>query len=533
MSDNIKPEDYIVPQAADPDPVPVTETVSAPTVENLDIDEVEQPSPVVEKPTEAVESVVAVVQQNVYQEYDHSKAVTNFSDSLETVPLPSDKLDKVNDALRNADKTKLDDSEKTQEWAEVLSEGQDRGAYNNAFNSTLENPDAEFHQQIKTSSAVLEAYSPGFKAVTNEVLSGERASLRVMHSLGIGKIFRFPLYNSGLWLTLKPPSESVLLELNRLIVSDKIELGRRQYGLLFNNLSAVTTDRLVSLALEQVYQTNLNNPDNVDLRTLISSNDIPTLLWGLINTIYPNGFQYQRSCIADPEKCQHVISERINLSKLQWTNRRGLTDWQLSHMSKMAKGSIDIASVKRYKDELLSQQNREITLSTMTGGTINLVLRVPTVSEYIESGHRWIGDVTAMVNKALSLDTNNNERNRFIVNQGQSTALRQYLHWVAEVKLNNGEEGFSIIKDRETLEIVFNDVSADDEIRNGFMKEIAKYIDDSTITVIGIPVFDCPACGGENKAPKIFPKLTNIIPIDVQQTFFTLLVQKIQRIVIR
>lgn len=463
--------------------------------------------------------------QNVIISKDPFVKVEKFEDTADTLPLPSDFNNKVKESIKDTPNLKLNDTEKTRIWAQLLRDGMDVATFEAMFKKTLENPDALFEQEVPASEGTLAASYPKFKAVDNQSLKGERAVMRLMAHQGLGAIFRVPLWHTGIWLTFKAPSEGALLELHRQISSDKITLGRSSYGLAFANTSSYMTDRLVNFALEHMYQSSLNTTK--DLKEVISSHDIPTIVWGLACSIWSNGFQYQRACSNDPEKCQHVVQEKLNLTKLLWTNTKGLSKWQVAHMSSVRNNSMSEDSVLKYKQEMLNAQNRAITLKSNTDKPIKLVLKVPTINEYVDSGNRWIGDIVDVVTKALGTNASNNERDNYILDRGRATTMRQYTHWVHSMEFDS-----NLIEDNETLEQVLDLLSSDDDVRNEFMTEVDTYINDSAISVIGVPAFECPKCGMEQTGDEK-SNFKNIIPIDVYQSFFILLVQKLQKIRMR
>lgn len=475
---------------------------------------------------EQIESGLVMPKQNVTITEPVFSPVEKFNPALETIDLPSDFTKVIAATLDRLPNIAVADTASSRNWAEVLKEGQDHSSYNGAYITTLEDPEADFGQTVALPTGLAGGAFPKFAAST-EAPKGEKALMRLNAYMGLGSIFKFPLWNTGIWLTLKPPSEAALLELNRLNISDKITFGRTTYGLALNNMSSVVADRMTNFVLEHVYQTNLKNKD-VNLRSIISTQDLNTLIWGLLNTVYPTGVQYRRSCSCNPEKCQHVVSERLNVSKIAWTNKRGLTSLQMSHMSNSRSDSVDLAAVEAYKKELLAAQKRTITLTGLNGKEISLTLKVPTIAEYIDSGQRWISEITSSVNKALAQNVTNDERNSYIMNHGQVSAMLQYIHWIDTLTFDGAD-----IDDVETIEKLLTALSSDDLIRTGFMDELDSYINQSTISVIGIPTYDCPACGEEQKPAKVLPNHSNIIPLDVYQLFFTLLVQRLERIQVR
>jgi len=237
--------------------------------------------------------------------------------------------------------------------------------------------------------------------------------------------------------------------------------------------------------------------------------------------------------MTDPEKCNHVAQERLNLFKIQWTNSRGLTAWQNSHMAAArASNSKKLVDIEKYQSEMLDTQPRTVVIKG-SNRDITTRLKVPNVEQYIQAGHSWIGGIAQFVNSALGVDTNNDERNNYITLHSQATAMRQFSHWVESISMDFSEEGPTIIRDQSSLEEVIGSMSSDDNIRNNFIEEVTKYINDSAISVVGIPVYDCPACGSEQKPEVVYPKATSIIPLDMYQTFFALFAQRLARITTR
>lgn len=480
-------------------------------------------------PVETKEQVVEKIkEQNVIQEADVFISVepNEWVAGAETIALPSNVQEVVVGAINKAPNVNLTDSVAARKWANVMAQSMRQASFNDTFVPTLTAEDSEWHQGIESEGAMLAGSHPKFKAIENENVVGERGVLRFTEYMGLGTIFQAPLWHTGIWLTFKAPREADLLELQRQFVNDKIELGRESYGLIFSNTSSYVTDRLINFALDHLYVSTLVAEESTreKLKAIISSQDIPAIMWGLACAIYPRGFQYQRACTTEPEKCNHVVEERLNLSKVLWVNKRALTPWQITHMSKRRANSMDLASVKRYKDEMLKSQNRTIVLNKDSSKESKLVLRIPNINEYIDSGNRWISEIISTVNRSLGSDVSDKERNDYVNKHGKISSMRQYLHWV-----DSFEFGTLRADDRETLEKMFDVLSSDDIVRNEFMDSIQKYINETAITVVGIPVYDCPKCGKSQELKLPLPKHVNIIPFDVFQTFFTLLVQKLER----
>lgn len=518
---------------------PVPEEALGPIIDDAEAALAALPDPpVTEQPTgEEQKSAEPKVDENSTDRKEH-KAFQEFSiDAKEPVTsgdlltLPSNFDKETREALARAPNIELLDNQSGRAWAQDVAEGLSLSSYGETFVPTLEDPTADFRQQLTHNSTSLAAAVPRHKPVQNEIMKGERAVVRIISHLGLGTLFQVPLWHSGFWITFKPPTESEMLELHRQMVAEKIQFGRQTYGLAFSNTTSYTTDRLVSFALSHIYDMTVKAEDiNIgNVRDHISCQDIPSLLWGFICTMYPRGFMYRRACTANPSACNYILEETLNVFKLQWTNGLALTDWQRTHMSARQSKIKDMASITRYKEELVKSQKTRVVLNEGKENSIALTIRTPSVSEYVDAGQRWIGDIVTTVDRALGANPNNGERNDIIVKHGQASAMRQYSHWIDNIEF----AGNNVINETESIEALLDNLSSDDEIRATFTEKVVGFINSSTVSVIGIPVFRCPQCQGDNEGYFKIPAYKNVIPLDVMQVFFGLLTQRLERIASR
>jgi hypothetical protein len=86
------------------------------------------------------------------------------------------------------------------------------------------------------------------------------------------------------------------------------------------------------------------------------------------------------------------------------------------------------------------------------------------------------------------------------------------------------------VTDKESIEGLLDSMSSDDYVRSELLEKITDYISYSCITVVGVPSYACPSCGKVNESDKKHPTIRSVIPLDVYQTFFALLAQRVQRI---
>lgn len=502
------------------------------------VEEVIQEPEVVEIPVESVQESIAVEEEKPRYKYQQQYVIQDFpyetspvTESTDQISLPSYFRKATEDFLKDLPNANIAVSEQARNWASVLQEGMTYLPNAESYKNTLTDPKVEFHNTVKHNGGDIIAKPPRFKNAENSQLQGELAVMRVVSQLGLGSLVQVPLWHSGIWVTFKPPGESELVELYRRLVQRKIEFGRYTSGLIFSNIGVYFTNELVDFAIAHIYDLSTKSSDiNIEnVKNHIVSQDIPSLIWGLLCSMYPRGFRYRRACNTDALKCNHVVEATLDISKLQWTNNKGLTDWQKAFMFSRQTKFRSLEEIQRYKSEHQLMQKHRFALTE--GSDIHFTIKNPSLTEYIDSGHKWIGEIVNAVEQVLDIEATDKQREQEITRRGQATTLRQYVHWIDTIEIDT-----NVITDRETIENTLDQLSADETIRNTILKNIIDYINRSTVSVIGIPVYACPACGKTQEFEHIESELqnfTNIIPLDVGLVFFGLIVQRMSKIQVR
>jgi hypothetical protein len=187
-------------------------------------------------------------------------------------------------------------------------------------------------------------------------------------------------------------------------------------------------------------------------------------------------------------------------------------------MSKRNVKASDV-DIKRYQEEHINIGSRSVSINE----DLTMVLDVPTIQQYEDSGFAWVDGIVRMMEDSFAVSLQGNQRNSYIAAQGKLTSMRQYGHWVSKIII--GEEETD--DDRETIEELVGLFSSDETISDKFITEVGKYIDDSTISLIAIPTYDCPACNYNQSEDTKHPYL---ITLDVAQIFFILLDQRMEKV---
>lgn len=522
--------------------IPVIEDADVPNTssEIINLDDLDQvPDEIQELVTEnSVDDVVdknADIKSKKHKvSYQYTSKASNWNPDAVTISLPSNLEKETNKILERLPNIDLSGSEEVANWGNTLSEGMDSIPDSNQFVETLNNLDSEFRQSVDYKGKELGITEIKTNFNTNH-LTGEKAILAFSKALGIGDLVQVPLWSSGIWVTLKTPSEAEMIRLNQELVDEKINQGRATKGLAYSNSMVYTVDRLSRFVIDHIFDTTLQVSalETKDIRDIIKSQDYPTLVWGLICSMYPRGFQYRRACINNPEKCNYVLEELLNPKKLLWVNYRALTETHMVHMSQRQHKIKTLESVMSYQESLAAIADKTITIGEDADSPLKITLKSPSLNDYIVAGEEWISGIVKVIDDIISKQSNeektakelNKDRNKLIEKYSQSSSLRQISHWIKSIEIND-----YIVEDTDTLASVLTIISQDDKKRTDLIENVSKYIEETTISVVGVPVYDCPNCKETQTVETNSEEFKNIIPLDVTSIFFDQHVQRMMRI---
>jgi hypothetical protein len=426
-----------------------------------------------------------------------------------------ERTQKLLDAYPNVD---LEKNLGGDEWSNTLAQAGYTVPAGDGFQATVTREGSQFRQAVKSEKGMLAAAQPRLKEDTGGASwSGEKAVLRVKSILGMGSLVQVPLWHSGFWVTLKAPTEGELLELNRQLNEEKITLGRMTYGLAFANSSVFFAGKLMDFVLDHVLETTLK-PGMLDAKSLrdrIKSPDLQILAWGMASTIWPKGFPYARAVLDPTGSETKVIRELIAVGKLLWTDTASLSPWQIAHMAQRFGQVMGEDGLEKYRTEFTRGKGRRVQLSER----VAVNLKVPSLTEYVNSGYKWVNNITAMVDQAFQMPPGSQERDKYIIEQGKATYMRQYAHWVESVVVDDN----NVIDHVETVEQLLDALSEHNEFREAYFKGVREYIEDSTVSLIAI-------VATEEVDKSELPRFPNLLPIDAMSVFFILIVQMAMQI---
>lgn len=444
-----------------------------------------------------------------------------WGDKHDPVSLPSTYLEKIGQFLENGDHDNISASAESATWLQDIMDTTDYSIKGDVLSDPMDDPDSEWEQTIEHKEKQFGLKTPKITTSKNTELVGQRALYAARSILNTGVPKQVPLYHSGLWVVIEPPTEASIINLHHQLVENKIKLGRITSGIIFSNISVSIVKIISEFIFEHIKFSTMEPTNNVSIFDVIRVPDLYMLIWGLICSMNPRGYKYSRSCVTG---CTHRTEDIINPNALMWTNKRALSNAHKDHMLIEKPRSVKHKTIKEYQSTLVNINDKKYTVSEKYD--IRITLTTPTINEYINSGTKWVNDIEDLLDNVIGDETSDNIKEARLNTHISASYLRQYSHWIKEIEINT-----NVIRDADTINKVLSDFSSDVDIRDAIIASVNKYINNVTISVIGIPEYDCPVCkGNQNIVKDPDSPFTNIIPIEVITYFLFLIRARITRI---
>lgn len=391
----------------------------------------------------------------------------------------------------------------------------------NVYQKTTEDESRLFLQELESEGQPLKPATPTFKTGAKaQQHSGEAAVIRMMSLMGKGSLLRVPLWHSGFWVTIKTPTDAKLLDMDYDIMKSRINLGRNLLGAIFSNDQVYLSEQLISLFMGCLYSSTLHPDIQNDILDYIKLPDLQTIAWAMASVVYPNGFPYTRPVFKDNNALNgDTIHGIVDISKLFFVDDNAISDKQKRHMVKKVKASMSKESLEAYQDNFVTPNRKVVKIND----NLSIVVRNPSIREYLESGQSWMQQSIDQVNQVLSEEDEDNKRNDLLTNYFKASILSQYKHYIQEIHfLPDDADEPEIYSDQLTIDALLERISSDDIIKDAILIAIRDFMDESVVSLVGTPTIS-----GEKE---LHPRFPNIVPMDALYTFFTLTIRKTRRI---
>lgn len=393
----------------------------------------------------------------------------------------------------------------------------------NVFSDLLEKAATRASQWAQRITVDGRHYGPSIPKIAqprtdNELLSGMAALMKVQALTSTGRRVTWPMWSSGVWLSMRAPILEELVELERRIVESKSILGRTTHGFIFSNQGAYVESLLIDFALNHVFDSSLKNWSVELLRNTLKHDDLQALAIATAATIYPNGFNYAQPCMANPANCNHVARDLINPMKLAWTDLARLSEKQRKFMAVSQTTKRELKEILEYQEEFTALP---CAVREYENGAIRLVFRVPTMQEAVTSGMEWITTLEQKTEETFGVTLRGKNRDDYLAQVASSARAVLYASWIKEIQIPDEEtEYVQLITDPESIMAALKAWSSNSELTEQLFADVLEFINKSIVTLVGIPNYACPACNKWHYTAQ--GAISRIVPVDAVSVFFRL-----------
>ena len=393
---------------------------------------------------------------------------------------------------------------------------------NNVFVERLNEEFSKFVNKINFGEHKLNMRSLNFKQSKGQ-LSPRQASLRFRTLMSIGEAVQVPLWHTGIWVTIKPPTQADIINLQLSLASSEIELGRDTSSLIYSNYAVVYNRIVADFIIKHIDSHTLKLNDDEDLRDFIVMQDYFPLVLGILSSIYPKGIHVVRSCqntihFGEDKKplCDFVAGAQLDPRKLLWVDRSSLSTRLLSHMSNRMEASMSKDSIKEYQLGIEQLLEKDYELNTETDVKFTVKLGIPKLSEHIIAGEKWVNNIIKKTEAIFTDADDTNSKNIKINELAAASILGMYNAFVKSITFDG-----TTVNDPEGVTELLSDISSDDVAFTGFVKVVSEYITNSSIAIVATPNYTCPSCNKNQNENKTGP-FKEFIPINIVEHFFVL-----------
>lgn len=336
-----------------------------------------------------------------------------------------------------------------------------------------------------------------------DVIKGDQA-LKFVLSLNHG-VRRVYLYGSGFWVLIRP---ALLNELNNYYF--QCQRSTYEFGREFGQFSYIPFDvRLRKIGIELfkslIIDSNLQNWNVGDtFEKALSKTDYKVCLWAIASLMFQNGIDVDFVCHS--EECRHVDRVKIDVSKMCINNYTRIGKEALMFVYSPEKKTPEM--LKKYHEDILKDR-AVLELKDNWKAYVG----VPSFFDDQADGEEYIAEMTA------EIQITNEQNVAQYINARYYRAFSPFVINVSYTDPNTGK--VLIVKNKEAIPDVLNGLQLQSV---GFAEAVLDFIKRSETSYIGYIYSKCPKCG---HVPTL--SQNNIIPCDVQQSFFILTGMRLQQ----
>ena len=358
-------------------------------------------------------------------------------------------------------------------------------------------------------------------------LSGKEAVVTVASMMQ--GIKRIPLWNSGIYITLRALSLKELTAFFNSVNTSGYDYGRELGGYYFmyvdHVIKKMVLEQLLPKALQDCNYKNWRNTNK--LLKVISIHDYDVILWAFASMMYREGVPIKILCTKS--ECMHVEEITADLTKMRFVDTSKLTPEAIAHMKdtgvKTDKDLVDYHNALGMQD-LFAYKVENVATDTTTYWHFKLA--TANCYDYLECGAAFNAELFEFAHQP-----NKEEVTEFLT----LNYYKAFLPWISSLECVT-EAGFGKIKlpDSEILAIVDNSPEDNREAFNAILDisqmetqdfgvYATEYIKRTKITHLALQYDKCIKC---DTVPDT--AVDGFIPYDMQAHFFTMCLMRMLKV---
>ena len=366
----------------------------------------------------------------------------------------------------------------------------------------------------------------------------ESIKLAMADAFGIGNLVHIPLIHSGFWITLKPLTNEDKITLYLELAKEIDRLGKKTHDLIYTHNTALFTRIIKEYIKPKIIKSTLKLEKNEDIFDYILLQDINIIMWGILKSLYPKGYNFTVECknalkidenTKKPLCTFKGIEVKVDFTKMLWIDESQLEDKHKEILSRRVDNSVSKEEVNEYQESLDVTSTKVISERTTDDNgeqvTLDIYLKIPTVNEFINKAEYVLNkiddELTKLVAEGIIEDTEE-EKTKAELELSKAIELQFFNHYIKSINFNG------IVTDTpDGIDAALEVLTDTDKLSNKIKDAIIDYINKSHVAIIGMPEYTCPVCkerqsNGDN---------TGFIAFDVFMYFFTLLASRYQAII--
>jgi len=376
-----------------------------------------------------------------------------------------------------------------------------------------------------------------------DTLTGNMAVRFIGTIAKTGKPTHVPLFSSCFWVNITPFTELEMANLTMSLQQTNVNLGINTRGAGLTGEDIHIVGNIVEFILSHVEDCSIKGYERIDLRKIISANDIKVLMAAALSAIYPSGYPIWHVCTNVAKGlCSHNIMPQrkengdykpdslLDFTKVVWTNREHLSTEQITLLDSPSRSVTyeDVVKAQKALQKRIISDKNKVKIIDFGDKSISIGFKVPSYAEYSMTSNNWVNSIKKMVEDAIMHDEtvtaeNREEKRSAFLNTSIAVSnLIKHLCWVEFIAITYSSGREITISDDKTIKAVLEDLIKANGFTPAFERAAQTFKEISLLSYTGVNNYVCPQCGG-TQVHEHSPT-PSLIPINVVSYFLSTMV---------